>query len=231
MNHKILIVEDEIRISEIIKSYLEKEGYNIYQAFDGEKALELFKEITPNLLILDLMLPDITGEEICKNIREVSNIPIIILTAKTTENSALNGFNIGADDYITKPFSVKQLVAKVKVFLNRVYNEATNEVSINNGDIVINEEKHLVYKQKQEILITPIEYKILKVFISYKNKVFTRDELIKLALPDDFDGYDRIIDAHIKNLRQKIEINPKEPKYILTVRGIGYKFGGYIDKV
>lgn len=229
MKPKILIIEDEVRISDLVKNYFEKEGYIVYQAFDGERAWELFKEITPNLLILDLMLPDITGEEICKNIREISNVPIIMLTSKSGEGNALNGFNIGADDYVIKPFSIKQLVAKVKVFLNRIYDYEKNAISINHGDLIINKEKHEVYKHKELIDITLIQYKLLEGFVSYRNKIFTRDELIRLALPDDFDGYDRIIDAHIKNLRQKIETNPKEPEYILTIRGIGYKFGGQID--
>jgi DNA-binding response OmpR family regulator len=228
MKPKILIIEDEVKLSEVINSYLEKEGYMVYQAKDGKTGQELFRQITPNLLILDLMLPDISGEEICQNIRKISDVPIIMITAKIQEANILNGFKIGADDYITKPFNVKQLVAKVKVFLNRTYKDK-DKISINDKDLIIDHDNYEVLKKGQKVLLTKIEYKLLEVFVHYKNKVFTRDELIQIVLSDDFDGYDRIIDAHIKNLRQKIETNPKQPEYILTVHGIGYKFGGKID--
>lgn len=229
MKETILIIEDEIKISEVIKSYLEKEKYIVYQAFNGEEGLELFKEKTPNLIILDLMLPDIPGEEICKTIRKTSNIPIIMLTAKTQEHDILNGLNIGSDDYITKPFSPRQLVAKVKAFLRRADNFSSKQISLNSGDLKIDLEKYEVKKEEKNVFLTPIEYKLLTTFINSKKRVYTRGELIELALESNFEGYDRVIDTHIKNLRQKIETDTKNPKYILTVFGVGYKFGGNND--
>lgn len=225
MRSTILIIEDEIKISQIIKSYLEKEEYIVYQAFNGQKALELLKTTTPSLLILDLMLPDIPGEEICKTARKMSNIPIIMLTAKTQEHNILNGLDIGADDYITKPFNNKYLIAKVKAFLRRENKFNNKEIILNNGELVIDLDKHEVKRQGELVLLTPIEYRLLTLFINHQKRVYTREELIELVLPEDFAGYDRVIDSHIKNLRQKIETDSKNPKYIITVFGIGYKSG------
>lgn len=226
MKYSILIVEDEFKISDVIKSYLEKENFNVYQAFNGEEALYKFKEFVPDLIILDLMLPDFSGEEVCKKIRKSSNVPIIMLTAKTQENSILNGFNIGIDDYMTKPFSTMQLVARIKAVLKRTYQNVNHNIIFGDNDLEIDFEKHEVKKKGVNIKLTPAEYKLLVTFVNFKDKVYTRDELIDLVLSDDFEGYERVIDTHIKNLRQKIEDDSRNPKYIITVFGIGYKFGG-----
>ena len=226
---KILVVEDEAKILEVVTSLMEKQGYEVYQAEEGKKALEIFNNNEISLIILDLMLPDISGEEICMKIREKSRVPIIMLTAKIEEANLLRGLYIGADDYITKPFSLMELVARVKVILRRSHDELKPLYKYNsfqNGDLYIDVESNIIKKKNELLNLTQSEWKILLSLIKYPNKVFTREELVTIALGSDFDGYNRTIDTHIKNLRQKIEDNPKSPSYIITVFGKGYKFGG-----
>ena len=225
----ILVVDDERMIREAVASYLEKQGFNVFQAETGQEALQLFKKESIAFIILDLMLPDFSGEEICTMIRKTSRVPIIMLTAKSMENDMLNGLNIGADDYITKPFSLKNLYARIQAVLRRTSDDLkplVEKFSWNNGDFVIDYDRSEVFKKGEKIAVTPIEWKILSAFSKYPQKVFTRDELINLAFDMDFDGYDRVIDTHVKNLRRKIEDDPRQPVYICTVHGIGYRFGG-----
>ncbi|MCY6369897.1 response regulator transcription factor [Clostridium ganghwense] len=223
----ILVVDDEEKIVEVVKSYLEKEGYKVFEAYNGKNAIKIFEENDISLIILDLMLPDLTGEEICKTLRKKSRVPIIMLTAKVKEENILDGFYIGADDYVTKPFSPKQLIARVMALLRRTDNEViSNIMSFNNDDLVIDDLKYEVKKNSQIVNLTATEYKILLTMAKYPQKAFTREELVCMVLGEDYDGFDRVIDTHIKNLRQKIEDNTREPKYILTIHGIGYKFGG-----
>ena len=226
---KILVVEDEAKILEVVTSLMEKQGYEVHQAEEGKKALEIFNNNEISLIILDLMLPDISGEEICMKIREKSRVPIIMLTAKIEEANLLRGLDIGADDYITKPFSLMELVARVKVILRRSHDELKPLYKYNsfqNGDLYIDVESNIIKKKNELLNLTQSEWRILLSLIKYPNKVFTREELVTIALGGDFDGYNRTIDTHIKNLRQKIEDNPKSPSYIITVFGKGYKFGG-----
>ncbi len=226
---KILVVEDEAKILEVVTSLMEKQGYEVYQSEEGKKSLEIFNNNEISLIILDLMLPDISGEEICMKIREKSRVPIIMLTAKIEESNLLRGLDIGADDYITKPFSLMELVARVKVILRRSHDELKPLYKYNsfqNGDLYIDVESNIIKKKNELLNLTQSEWKILLSLIKYPNKVFTREELVTIALGSDFDGYNRTIDTHIKNLRQKIEDNPKSPSYIITVFGKGYKFGG-----
>lgn len=226
---KILVVDDEEKIVQVIRSFLEHSGFMVYEAYNGIQALDLFDKVTPSLVILDLMLPDMSGEEICKRLRAKSRVPIIMLTAKVEETDILYGLEIGADDYVTKPFSPRQLVARVLALLRRTTNDLVpneDQVSFNKGDLIIDKLKHEIRKNDSVINITPNEYRILLTLIKYPNKAFTRDELINRALGEDFLGNYRTIDSHIKNLRQKIELDPKNPKYILTIHGIGYRFGG-----
>lgn len=226
---KILIADDEIKIVEVVKSYLEKSGYSVYEAYNGKEALEKFEKENPALIVLDLMLPDMTGEEICKTLRKKSRVPIIMLTAKVDEKDILKGLNIGADDYITKPFSPRQLVARVEAVLRRTSDALvplSNLISFNNDELVIDTLKYEVKRYGEAINLTPNEYKLLLTMVKYPDKTFTRGELISIGLGEDFNGYDRTIDTHIKNIRQKIESDPKKPKYILTIHGIGYRFGG-----
>lgn len=225
----ILVVDDEVKITEVVKSYLENSDYHTACAYDGKQAMSLFEKLSPALVILDLMLPDMSGEDICKAIRKKSRVPIIMLTAKVEDADIINGLGIGADDYLTKPFSPKQLIARVEAVLRRVSSEAiplASEFSFNDGELVIDGLRHEVRKNGEQLALTPNEYKILMTMAKYPSKAFTREELIEIALGDDFDGFDRVIDTHIKNIRQKLGDDGRTPRYILTVHGTGYKFGG-----
>jgi len=226
---RILVVDDEDKIVEVVRSYLENSGYTVFAAFSGSQALETYEKVNPTLIILDLMLPDVSGEEICRTIRKRSSVPIIMLTAKVEEEDVLKGLDIGADDYVIKPFSPRQLVARVGALLRRVSGDTvplSGVMTFNDGALVIDKLKLEVRKGQNIINLTPIEYKLLSTMVKYPSKVFTRDELITLVFGDDFEGYDRTVDTHIKNLRQKIEDDSKKPQYILTVHGVGYRFGG-----
>ena len=228
----ILIVDDETMMREAVASYLEKQGYYVFQVENGQQALDLMEKEVISFVLLDLMLPDISGEEICSRIRKQSRVPIIMLTAKTMEDDMLNGLNLGADDYITKPFSLKNLYARIQAVWRRSDHDLkplTEKFSWNDGDLVINYNRKEMLKKGKNISLTPIEWKILSAFTKYPQKVFTRDELIASAFDTDFSGYDRVIDTHIKNLRKKIEDDPKNPIYLCTIHGIGYKFGGTIQ--
>jgi DNA-binding response OmpR family regulator len=228
-NKCILIVEDEVNIVEIIKVYLEKEGYLIYHLPDGKGILNKVEQLKPNLILLDLMLPQISGEEICKTIRNKYNTPIMMITAKTEEESIINGLNIGADDYITKPFSPRQLVARVNAIFRRLGEEKENKSSVlsfNKGELEIDTLKYEVKKNNEVVNLTATEYKILTLLAKNPNKAFTREEIVCLSFSECYEGFDRSIDSHVKNTRKKIENNQKEPCYIKTVHGIGYKFGG-----
>jgi DNA-binding response OmpR family regulator len=226
---KVLAVDDEVKILDVLKSFLESKGFAVYTAENGSQALEIFRHENISLVLLDLMLPELSGEEVCITIRKKSRVPIIMLTAKTEETDMLEGLGIGADDYITKPFSLKALYAKIEAVLRRSGDDLLplyNKSSFNGGDLEIDFESHLVKKNNCEVKLTPNEYRILTALIKYPNKVFTRDQLISAALGNDFEGFDRAVDSHIKNIRQKIENDPKNPVYILTIHGVGYKFGG-----
>lgn len=229
-NINILVVDDEETIVDVIEAYLKNAGYNVFTAYDGKEAINIFNNENINLIILDLMLPDISGEEVCKIIKNEKDVPIIMLTAKINEDDILNGFNLGADDYVVKPFSVKQLIARVSAVLRRVKDLSSSPIlSFNNGDLIINLESHEVKKNNKLITLTRSEYNILLTLSENIKRVFTRNELIDRVMGEDVDVFDRIIDSHIKNLRSKIEDDSKSPKYILTIYGVGYKFGGNKD--
>jgi len=224
---KILVVDDEQKILNVIQAYLIKEGYEVLTSSDGEEALSIFKNQQIHLIILDLMLPKISGEQVCNKIRASSSVPIIMLTAKTEEDNKIEGLAIGADDYITKPFSNRELVGRVKALIRRTYrnNKPLAELLIiNNGDLEINIEKMTIKKQGETITLTSNEFKILIALLVSPGQVFSRDQLVSKAFGMDYDGFDRTIDTHIKNIRQKIEDDHKNPKYILSVYGMGYKF-------
>ena len=223
---RILVVDDEPKIVDVVKSYLEKSGYTVSEAYTGKEAYEKFEKENPSLIILDWMLPDITGEKICRTLRQKSSIPIIMLTAKVEEESILHGFDFGADDYVTKPFSPRQLVARVEAILRRTESDSTSYLSFNNGGLMVDLVGMDVKKEGDSVNLTPNEYKIISALARRPKKVFTREELIAVVSGEDFDGFDRVIDTHIKNIRQKIEADSKNPQYILTVHGVGYKFGG-----
>lgn len=224
--HKILIVDDEPKIIEVLKAYLDKNGYVVFTASNGCEALQLFNAHDISLVILDLMLPDIMGEEICRRMRIKSRVPIIMLTAKVSEASLLNGLDIGADDYLTKPFSPRTVMAKIKAVLRRVECDelVSVPISFDEGNLVIDFQNQHVKQCGQSVNLTPTEYKLLHTMAKAPNRVFTRDQLISYALNDEYDGYDRSIDTYIKSLRAKIEPDRKCPRYIITVHGVGYKF-------
>lgn len=224
---KILIVDDEEKILKVIEAYLIKEGFEVLTAKDGEEALSIFNKELVHLIILDLMLPKISGEEVCTKIRAASSVPIIMLTAKIEEDNKIEGLSIGADDYVTKPFSNRELVSRVKALIRRTYrnNKPLAELLIiNNGDLEIDIEKFIVKKQGKNVNLTSNEFKILIALLSNPGQVFSRDQLVNKAFGIDYDGFDRTIDTHIKNIRHKIEDDQKNPRYIVSIYGVGYKF-------
>ena len=225
----ILVVDDERMIRESISAYLTQRGYRVFVAEDGEEALRIFERESILFVILDLMLPGLSGEEICQRMRKQSRVPILMLTAKTQDDDVVRGLNIGADDYMTKPFSVKQLYARMEAILRRTTEELkplAQKISWNDGDLQIDFSNDEVRRHGTLIYLTQSEWKILSALVKYPQQVFTRENLIDLVFGEDFKGYDRSIDTHIKNLRKKVELDPKNPIYIKTVFGVGYKFGG-----
>lgn len=231
----ILVIEDELKIQQIIKAYLEKEGYTVSTAATGSKGITAIKENPPDLIILDLMLPELSGEDLLATLRQTSTIPVIILSAKTAEDEKIFGLEIGADDYLTKPFSPRELVARVKAHLRRISSTTTPPsvittlLSFNQQQLVININNHEVKLAHQPVNLTPTEFKILKFLAQTPGQVFNRGQLVEEIQGYNYDGYDRTIDSHIKNLRQKVEPEPEKPIFILTVFGVGYKFGGIRD--
>lgn len=224
---KILLVEDEEKISKIIAKYLESEGFEVDRAKDGREGLALFKENPYDLILLDRMIPLMSGDELIKEIRKLYPIPIIMVTAKVEEEDIITGLRSGADDYIVKPFNPRELIERVKAVLRRSKMGSKGDIiSYNKGELVINKDNHTVEKKGENIQLTRNEFEILSILFSKTNKIFTREEIISLAFGEDYDGYDRAVDTHIKNIRQKLEDDPKKPKYIKTVYGVGYKVGG-----
>lgn len=225
---RVLVVEDESKIADIVKAYLEKEKYDVTLADTGQKAISALKDGF-DLIILDLMLPDMDGEDICETIRNDSDVPIIMLTAKSEEEDRIKGLGIGADDYVVKPFSPRELVARVKALLRR--SKGTREViSFNKGDLVIDSSRFEVKKKGSIVVLTPTEFKLLQCIAERPGQIFTRLQLVNVILGYDFEGYDRTIDAHIKNIRHKVEDNQRAPSYLKTVYGVGYKFIGQPDE-
>lgn len=226
---KVLVVDDEVKILEVIRSFLESKDYTVFTAENGKQALSTFEKESISFVLLDLMLPDLSGEEICERIRQRSRVPIIMLTAKVEEENILKGLSAGADDYITKPFRLKELHARMEAVSRRSSEDLLplyRRMSFCGGDLEVDLEAREIKKGGERINLTPNEFKILTALIKYPNKIFTREELIAAAFGEDFEGYDRSVDSHVKNLRQKIETDSKNPLYVITVHGIGYKFGG-----
>ncbi len=225
----ILVVEDEKKISDIVKAYLDKEGFRIRVAEDGSSALKLLKE-APDLIILDLMLPDMAGEELCSLIRGTSDVPIIMLTAKSGEEDRVRGLGIGADDYVVKPFSPKELVARVKAHLRRAGKAKKSHLSFNKGRLAVDLDRHEVVLGGKALQLTLTEFKILTALAENNGRILSRNQIVNSVQGFDFEGYDRTIDAHVKNLRHKVEKDSKSPEFIQTVYGVGYKFIGTPDE-
>ncbi|URZ06936.1 response regulator transcription factor [Clostridium felsineum] len=223
----ILVVEDEENVLEIIEAYLKKEGYKVYSTTQGIEAIELFKKVKFKLVILDLMLPDIDGEEVCRVLRRISDVYIFILTAKVSLKDRIEGLNMGADEYLLKPFSPRELIARVNALFRRLYDKE-EVIILDNGNLKIYSDKRMVVVNNNEISLTPNEFDILYALVLSKGRVLSRERLIEKVFGIDFDGTDRTIDVHIKNIRKKIEEDTRSPKYIITVTKLGYKFGGDI---
>jgi len=228
----VLVVEDDKKIAKVVRVYLEEAGYRVMHFEKGRDAVAASVKERPLLVILDLMLPDTSGEEVCQEIKEAGDIPIIMLTSKSSEEERVAGFALGADDYVVKPFSPRELVYRVKALLKRAQKAdlgPTGPMSFNQGELVVDGHSYAVMKHGQTVDITPTEFKVLFSLSSAPGKVLTREELVDRALGYQFEGYERSIDAHIKNIRYKIEDDPKNPVLILTIYGVGYRFSGRKD--
>jgi DNA-binding response OmpR family regulator len=228
--YSVLIVDDDVKLVKLLQTYFAKEGYITYTANDGLDALQVVRERHPDIMVLDLMLPGLDGLDVCRKIRKDNDIPIIMLTARDEESDRLVGLEIGADDYVTKPFSPKELVARAKAILRRANKEVVRSESIKVGMLIIDLERHQITNSGQIVDVTPTEFKIVELLAGNVGKVYSRLQIVEQIQGYSFEGYERTIDAHIKNLRRKIEINSKEPQYIQTVYGIGYKFAGEVDE-
>lgn len=219
---KVLVVDDDVKTVELVKLYLNRDGYRVLTAYDGTEALRLAREGHLDLIVLDLMLPGIDGLEICRTLRGESDVPIIMLTAKTTDQDKLIGLDLGADDYVTKPFSPRELAARVRVVLRRLPGERGPD-EIKHGELTVNFLRHEASLAGRPLNLTTVEFKLLGVLAKEPGRVFSRVQLIDEALGYDFEGFDRTIDVHILNLRRKLEPDPSHPKYLKTVYGAGYK--------
>lgn len=222
----VLVVDDEVNITDIIEAYLKKEGYKVFIAHNGQEALQIFRDNKIDLIILDLMMPVMNGEEVCSRIRIKSNVPIIMLTAKVEEENVISGIKSGADDYVKKPFSVRELMVRVSALFRRIQSDKPllDIYNYNDGDLIVDFNSMIVKKKNEPVDLTPNEFKILKTFMFNVNIVLSREQIIEKTFGISFDGFDRTIDTHIKNLRQKIEDKPKKPQYIKTIYSMGYKF-------
>jgi DNA-binding response OmpR family regulator len=220
----ILIIEDEIELVKILRAYLEEGGFKVVTAYRGDTGLTSWEQNRPDLIILDLNLPGIDGLDVAREIRRKTDTPIIMLTARVEETDRLIGLELGADDYIVKPFSPREVVARVRAVLRRSGQASTNKTILRAADLEIDQEAHTVTRQGQSIDLTPTEFSLLAALVAYPGRAFSRLQLLDATQGDAFEGYERTIDAHIKNLRAKIESEPKNPKYIETVFGIGYRF-------
>ncbi|MDI3537847.1 MAG: hypothetical protein PWP16_1119 [Eubacteriaceae bacterium] len=225
MKYQILIVEDQQEIRGIVEKYLHNEGYDVLIAKDGFEALNLFNSQTVHLILLDIMMPGIDGFDVLMEIRKVSDLPIIMLTAKQEEVDRIKGFNGGADDYVVKPFSARELMLRIKRLLQRVYHEA-DAIVYTYDDLSLHTGSMKLYRGEEEIEITSAEYSLLLVLFNHQGQVLSREQLIELAYGSSYEGYDRNIDSYIKRIRQKIEKNPKDPRLLRTKYGAGYIFGG-----
>ncbi|WP_068774799.1 response regulator transcription factor [Paenibacillus sp. FJAT-26967] len=224
----VLVVDDEEKIRDVVVSYLNNDGFRTLEAGTGAQALELVKKEGVHLLILDLMLPDMDGEQVCRAVRQMNSVPILMLTAKVSNANRIQGLSLGADDYVTKPFDPRELVARVRAILRRTDEGQllADRVSYDNGHLEIDSLQQKVYCGGEPVSLTPSEYKLLIALAKYPKRHFTRDELVDKVLGYEFSGDIRTIDQHVKNIRHKIERDPKRPSYIVTVYGSGYRFSG-----
>ena len=223
---KILVVDDDKKIVELVTAYLGRDGYHVLAAYDGQQAIDLARHKQPDLVILDLALPQVDGMDVCRVLRAESNVPIIMLTARTTEDDKLAGLDLGADDYVTKPFSPRELMARVRTVLRRVGEKEAGPSEARFGDVVVDFVRHEVRMSGQVVSLTPTEFRLLEVLVKEPGKAFKRLELLEQVCGYEYEGLERTIDAHVKNLRKKIEPEPGRPRYVVTVPGVGYRFEG-----
>ena len=232
MEELILVTEDEIEMNRMICDYLEAVGYKTISALDGQEALEKFRQQEPALVVLDVMMPKLDGIDVTRRIRTTSTVPIIMLTARAEEGDKLMGLEIGADDYMTKPFSMKELAARIRAILRRAQNfeqkeavaKEENKEPLEEGELLLDRLKMTLYKAEKPITLTAVQYALLEKMMTFPGRVFTRMDLLNSFQEDPWEGYDRTIDVHIKNLRKLIETDPSHPEFIETVWGVGYRF-------
>jgi DNA-binding response OmpR family regulator len=231
MSHPILLVEDDLKLAEIARIYLEQAGFRVIHTESGASALALATTENPVLVVLDLMLPDLSGEAVCRELTGSADIPVIMLTSKSSEEERLAGFALGADDYIVKPFSPRELVCRVQAVLKRA-GKATgvgDRLSFNGGTLILDNASFSVICKGQPVKLTAVEFKLLFALAAIPQKTFTREELIDKVMGYQFEGYERNIDSHIKNIRHKLGDDPHSPVFVVTVYGLGYRFGGVKD--
>jgi len=225
MQYNILVVEDQNEISKIVSKYLDQEGYENVIAKNGFEALEYFNNYEYHLVILDIMMPGIDGFEVLKEIRKISDVPVIMLTAKQEEIDRLKGFDIGADDYVVKPFSARELMKRIRALLKRTYKES-DEIIYSFNNLKMYEKSMKLYKDNEEVELTSVEFKLLFTLFRNRGQVLSREQLIEMSFGNEYEGYDRNIDSYIKRVRQKIEDEPNNPRLLKTKYGAGYVFGG-----
>lgn len=226
--HRVLVIEDDRKIVELVSLYLEREGYEVHSAYDGLEGLKKAREVAPDLVILDLMLPGLDGFSVCHQLRDESGVPVIMLTARTTEQDKLEGLDTGADDYVTKPFSPRELMARVRAVLRRTADEGLyrGPAVVERSGVKVDFVRHEVTVGEEPVHLTPTEFRLLGALVREPGRVFTRGQLIEKVLGYDFEGSERTIDVHILNLRRKIEPDGHEPRLIRSVYGMGYRFEG-----
>jgi len=230
MPYSVLVADDDANLRKMLQEYFQKENFIVYTARDGLEALTAVQQYKPSILLLDLMLPELDGWEVCRRLRRQSPVPIIMLTARDDEADRLVGLEIGADDYVTKPFSLRELAARVRALLRRSYGEILQaEEVLRSGELELDIGQHILRRSGMSIELTPIEFSLLEMLMRSPKRVFNRLQLMENTHGFAFDGYERTMDAHIRNLRRKIEADSRKPEYILTVYGIGYKFGGEVN--
>lgn len=224
MGKKVLIVEDDRNTARLVELYLQKDGYRVAVAADGKTGLELARRTRPDLAILDVMLPEMDGLEVCRQLREESSLPIILLTARSTEDDKLAGLDLGADDYVTKPFSPRELVARVRAVLRRTSGAEEEHADVSVGDLTVSFTRHEVTRGGKRIDLTPTEFNLLGLLVRNPYRAFSRLQLVEQVFGFDYAGLERTIDVHVMNLRRKIEPDPAKPRYVKTVFGVGYRF-------
>ena len=227
MPSTVLIIEDDPDTVELVRLYLARDGHRVVATADGQEGLRLARSESPDMIVLDLMIPGLHGLEVCRVLRQESEVPIVMLTARVEDEDRLAGLDLGADDYVTKPFSPRELTARVRAVLRRTARDELEKgpIQMTYGDVTVDLNLRLAYLGEAQVRLTPTETRLLILLMRMPGRVFTRDQIIERVFGYDFDGFGRTVDAHVSNLRRKLEADPEKPRYIHTIYGIGYKFG------